>query len=190
MQSWRTRSRRTVLDRSPWLSVESHVVELPDGRVIEDWPWLVGREFVNVLAVTEAEELLVFRQVKYAVDGTSLAPVGGYLDDGEDPLAAARREVLEETGYEAEEWMSLGRYVVDGNRGAGVGHLFLARGARKVAEPDADDLEEQELLMLGRAEVEAALLAGEFRVMSWATVVALALLALGRADEGADPVGG
>lgn len=184
MQRWRTRSRRTVLDRSPWLSVESHVVELPDGRVIEDWPWLVGREFVNVLAVTEDGELLVFRQVKYAVDGTSLAPVGGYLDDGEGPLAAARREVLEETGYEAEEWVSLGRYVVDGNRGAGVGHLFLARGARKVTEPDADDLEEQELLMLGRAEVEAALLAGEFRVMSWATVVALALLALERADEG------
>lgn len=102
MQSWRTRSRRTLLDRSPWLSVESHVVELPDGRVIEDWPWLVGREFVNVLAVTEAGELLVFRQVKYAVDGTSLAPVGGYLDDGEDPLAAARREVLEETGLEVE----------------------------------------------------------------------------------------
>ena len=67
--------------------------------------------------------------------------------------------------------------MVDGNRGCGVGHLFLARGARRVAEPAADDLEEQELLSMTRAEVEAALLAGEFKVMSWATVVALALLA-------------
>ena len=49
-----------------------------------------------------------------------------------------------------------------------------------VAEPDADDLEEQELLVLGRDEVETALLAGEFKVVSWATVVALTLVALDR----------
>src|SRR5512134_418622 len=178
MKPWKTRSRRTLLDRRPWLSVESHVVELPDGSVVEDWPWLVGREFVNVVAVTEDGTFLVFRQVKYAVEGTSLAPVGGYLDDGEAPLSAARRELLEETGYEAAEWTSLGTYVVDGNRGAGVGHLFLARGARRVTEPVADDLEEQALLTLGRDDIERALLAGEFKVMSWATAVALALLAL------------
>lgn len=172
-----------MLDRSPWLSVEEHAVELPDGRVVEDWPWLVGREFVNVVAVTDDGAFLVLRQVKYAVEGTSLAPVGGYLDEGEEPLAAARRELLEETGYEAAEWAPLGSYVVDGNRGAGVGHLLLASRARKVAEPDADDLEEQELLSLSRAEVEAALLAGEFKVLSWATVVALALIALDARPE-------
>jgi ADP-ribose pyrophosphatase len=74
--------------------------------------------------------------------------------------------------------------VLDGNRGGGHGHLFLARGARKVAEPDADDLEEQELLTLSRAEVEAALLAGEFKVLSWATVVALALVTMGSDPDG------
>ena len=122
-----------------------------------------------------------FRQVKYAVTGATLGLVGGYLDPGEEPLAAARRELLEETGYEADDWTPLGRYAVDGNRGCGVGHLFLARGAREVAEPDADDLEEQELLMLTRAEVEAALLAGDFEVLSWAAAVALALVALDHA---------
>ena len=44
MKPWTTRSRRTLLDLSPWLSVEEHVVELPDGRVIEDWPWVESRE--------------------------------------------------------------------------------------------------------------------------------------------------
>jgi ADP-ribose pyrophosphatase len=76
--------------------------------------------------------------------------------------------------------MSLGRYAVDGNRGCGVGHLYLARRARRVAVPDADDLEEQELLTLTRDEVEAALLAGGFGVLSWAAAVALALVALDR----------
>lgn len=184
MRPWTTRSRRTVLDHSPWLTVESHVVELPDGGVIDDWPWVVSREFTNVVALTEEGLFLLFRQVKYAVDGTTLGPVGGYLEPGEDPLDAAKRELLEETGYEAARWTSLGRYAVDGNRGCGVGHFFLARGSRKVAEPDADDLEEQELLTLTRTDVEAALETGGFEVMSWAAVVALALVALDRREDG------
>src|SRR5262245_54396034 len=172
---WRTRSRETILDSGPWLTVERHVVELPDGRVVDDWPWVALPEFANVVAVTEDGRFLVFRQTKYAVEGTTYASVGGYLAPGEDALVAARRELLEETGYEAADWASLGRYVVDGNRGCGVAHLFLAHEARKIREPDSDDLEEQELLVLTRTELEEALLAGEFKVLSWATAVALAL---------------
>ena len=64
---------------------------------------------------------------------------------------------------------------MDANRGVGVAYPFLATGARRVAEIDADDLEEQELLLLSRAEVEAALDAGEFKSLPWAAAVALAL---------------
>jgi ADP-ribose pyrophosphatase len=128
-----------------------------------------------VAVVTTEQQFLCFRQTKYAVEGITLAPVGGYLEPGEDPLAAAQRELLEETGYESSNWLSLGRYAVDGNRGAGTAYLFLARQARRVAEVLADDLEEQQLLHLSRAEVELALRTGEFKVLSWAAVMALAL---------------
>lgn len=178
MQSWKTISRQTILNHSKYLRVENHAVELPDGQVIPDWPWLITPDYINVLAVTEAGEFLCFRQTKYGVEGTSLAPVGGYLEPGEDPLACAQRELLEETGYQAPDWVNLGRYTVDGNRGAGTAHLFLARGARRVGEPKADDLEEQQLLLLDRSKIETALQAGEFKVLAWATVVALALLHL------------
>lgn len=174
-----TRSRRTVLDLAPWTTVEAHAVELPDGRIVENWPWVVLPEYAIVVAVTADGAFLVFRQTKYGVEGTTLSPPGGYLDPGEEPAVAARRELLEETGYEAQSWTSLGSFVVDGNRGCGTGHLFLARGARRVAAPDADDVEAQELLVLDRAEVERALLAGEFKVLSWAAAVALALVRLG-----------
>lgn len=175
MQPWKTLTRRTILNHSKYLTVENHTIELPDGRIIDDWPWLITPDFVNVLAVTEKEEFLFFRQTKYAVDGTSLAPVGGYLEPGEAPLAAAQRELLEETGYRAAEWIDLGHYVVDGNRGAGTAYLFLARRAHRVTEPDSDDLEELQLLHLNRPELETALAAGEFKVLPWAAVVVLAL---------------
>jgi ADP-ribose pyrophosphatase len=178
MRPWKTLARQTILDHSKYLVVEAHTVELPDGRVISDWPWVITPDYVNVVPVTAEGEFLCFRQTKYGVDGPSLAPVGGYLEPGEEPLAAAQRELLEEMGYQAPEWTGLGHYRVDGNRGAGMAHLFLARGARRVAEPDADDLEEQHLLRLSRSEVRAALAAGEFKSLPWMAVVALALLTM------------
>jgi ADP-ribose pyrophosphatase len=179
MQTWKTLDRKTILNAGKFLTVEQHRVELPDGRVIPDWTWVITPDFVIVVAITTDHEFICFRQVKYAVEGTSLAPVGGYLDPGEDALTAAQRELREETGYMAETWTALGSFPVDANRGAGTAHLYLAQGARRVSEPHADDLEEQELLLLSRGEVEQALREGEFKVLAWAAAVALALGRLG-----------
>ncbi len=176
MKTWKTLHRTTAFHHSKWLTVENHTIELPDGKVLHDWPWIISPDYINVVAVTEDGKFLCFRQPKYGYQGISLAPVGGYLEPGEDPLLAAQRELREETGYEAPDWKSLGQYAVDGNHGAGKAHLFLARGAHHVTEPSSDDLEEQELLLLSRGEVEEALRKGEFKVVSWAANVAMALL--------------
>ena len=175
MQKWKTLSREVVFERSKFLRVEDHIVELPDGRVIQQWPWVITPDYINVIALTEDNKFLCFRQTKYAIDGTTLAPVGGYLEVGEEPLSAAKRELLEETGYEAQEWIDLGHYRVDANRGAGTAYLFLALKAKLIVRPNADDLEEQHLLHLSRAEIENALAIGEFKSLSWTTTVALAL---------------
>ena len=178
MKPWKTLSRQTILDRGKFLKIENHVVELPNGRIINDWSWVVAPDFVNVVAITSAGAFVFFRQTKYAVDGVTLAPVGGYIEAGEDPLIAAQRELLEETGYTAETWTFLGKYPVMANRGAGTGYLYLARAAQRVAEPNSDDLEEQELILLDRGEVEQAIAQGSFNVISWTACVALALLHL------------
>jgi ADP-ribose pyrophosphatase len=159
-----------VLSKPPFLAVEYHRVALPDGRVIDDWPWVITPGYINVVALTVNGEFVLFRQTKYAVEGTSLAPVGGYLEPGEEPLAAAQRELREEAGYEAADWEPLGSFAVDGNRGAGRAYLFLARNCTPVGRSPSDDLETQELLLLSQAEVEQALVAGEFKVLAWAAM--------------------
>lgn len=180
MQIWQTLARRPVHQTGDgrFLRVEHHRVQLPDGRIIEDWAWIDTPDFVNVVAQTQDGRFLCFRQTKYAANGPTLAVPGGYLEAGEDPDDAVRRELLEETGYAAAQWRFLGRFVVDGNRGNGHAHLYLARGAHPVQPIDADDLEEQELLLLTREELAAALGRGEFQVLPWAANVALALTAL------------
>jgi ADP-ribose pyrophosphatase len=120
----------------------------------------------------------LFKQGKYAYQGDSLAPIGGYIEPNEDPLEAAKREVLEEMGYAASEWHSLGQWVIDANRGVGTAYAFLALGAKKIQERDADDLEEQELIFLSREAIEKALLNGGIKVLSWQNNFLMALLHL------------
>ena len=74
------------------------VVSEDGGSVIDDWLFLEEVDAVNV-AVQRAEgDFVVFRQRKYAIPGETLSPVGGFIDRGESPLSAAKREVLEELG--------------------------------------------------------------------------------------------
>jgi ADP-ribose pyrophosphatase len=168
-----TLARRTVLEVSRFLKVELHTVQFPDGRRIDDWAWLVMPDYAVILARTRDGLFLCFRQVKYAIPEPLVAPPGGYLEPGEPALEGARRELLEETGYEASDWHDLGCYVVDSNRGAGKAHLFLALNAVLKAKPINDDLEQQELLMLSREALERQLDGGQARVLGWAALMSL-----------------
>ncbi len=176
MTEWKTLSKEPVFESGKFLKIENHKIELHDGRVINDWSWVIMPDFVNVVAVTAEGKYLCFRQTKYAVNGTTIAPVGGYIEPGEKPLNAAKRELLEETGYSSNEWIDLGNYIADANRGCGNGFFFLAKDAVKIAEPIKDDLEEQELLLVTKPELESFLLQGEVKVLSWAFTFTKALM--------------
>ena len=76
---WKTLSRSTVLDYDKWLTVESHTIELPNGEILEDWAWVITPDFVNVVAVTEDNRFILFRQTKYCVIGKGDRLLFGFI---------------------------------------------------------------------------------------------------------------
>jgi len=183
LRTWETLSKEIVLQPNKFLCVENHTVKLPDSQIIPDWSWITIPDAVIVLPRTREQKFLCFRQTKYAIEGVSLAPVGGMIEMDENPLEAAKRELLEEMGYMAPEWINLGSHILDPNRGIATIYLFLALDAYKVAEPNSDDLEDQELLLMGQDDLEIAYRNGEFRILSWSAVVAMSLNYLMQKEE-------
>ena len=178
IKPWRTVSRRVLLDRTPWFTVGDETVELPDGRIVEDFGFIDMVDFAVIVPVTAAGETILIRSYKHGIRAVSLSLPAGGLDAGEEPLACAQRELREETGFEAGRWQALGRYIVDPNRGCGAMHLFIAHGARKVQEPNSGDLEEQVPLVLPLADAIARLQAGEIAYLASAAALGLAAIAL------------
>jgi ADP-ribose pyrophosphatase len=142
---------------------------------VDGWPWVITPDYVNVFAITKGDRVLCLEVEKYATQGPSLALPGGFIEPGESPLDAAKRELGEETGHSATTWLDLGSFAVDANRGAGRAHFFLARDAVPSGGSLADDLENPVCVAMDRDAVASGLRNGVFRCLPWAALAALAL---------------
>ena len=95
---WRVLSKEELF-RRPWLTVRRDKVELPDGRVHSEYYVLHYPTWVNVIAETDDGRLILERQYRHGLGIMSTEICAGVAEKGEEPLAAAKRELQEETGF-------------------------------------------------------------------------------------------
>ena len=180
--SWPTRARRTVYE-NPWIRVTEDEVVRPDGGdgiygVVE-----LRNVAVFVVALTDDDEVVLVTLDRHTVGESVEVPAGGA--EGDDPLVAAQRELLEETGLEASEWREIGRMdALNGICRAGE-VVFLATGLREsapTARPDHHQAEEgiRGVRRVPWAEAIRMVRHGEIRDGETVAALMYAALALGR----------
>lgn len=176
MQIWHTLASRPLVDRKPWLTVWEEDVELPNGQQIAGYLRTEMRDYAMVFALTAGGGVPLVRQYKHGVGADSLDLPAGYLDSpDEPPLAAAQRELHEETGLTADRWQALGSLVLDANRGPNRAHLFLAVDARRAGDPHLDPTEALEVSYHTPAELREMVLRGEINSIASVAGIMLAL---------------
>lgn len=148
LRSWLTLTRRTLFSGGPITELAVETVRLPDGREVDDYYSLRMSDYVLVFAEMRDGRVPMSRQYRHGPRRVCLTFPGGTLNEGETPLAAAQRELLEELGATADAWHSLGSYVTNANQGCNTAHLFRATGCELVQATDSGDLEETEIVFL------------------------------------------
>lgn len=136
------------------------------------------KDYVNALALSDSGEAMILERGKPGGGMSSWRVVGGYMSNGEDPMTAAQRTLLDATGYHSDEWLYLGSYVMSDSEQAesGVGHFFCARDAQQIARPNVGSLEDIEMRWVSQRDLKYALLDGRVSVLSYAITISMALL--------------
>ncbi len=157
---WTTLASETIVDRW-WLRLRADRVRLPTGAEIEEFHVAEVPDWALAVAVTGDGQAVLVEQYRYPIDRTALEFAAGVVGEGETPLEAARRELLEETGYAADDWTALGPCAVEPARHTNYGHLFVARGARRVRPPMLDETEDLQVRLVAAADLPALVERGE-----------------------------
>jgi 8-oxo-dGTP pyrophosphatase MutT (NUDIX family) len=120
-------------------------------------------DWVNVVALTSDQRLVMVQQYRHGSNRVTLEIPGGAVDAGEEALQAAKRELREETGYASDQWECLGvaepNPAIQNNRCT----TFLALNARVVGPLDPDENEEIVVVVMPWSEVKAKVISGEIR---------------------------
>jgi 8-oxo-dGTP pyrophosphatase MutT (NUDIX family) len=129
MKPWEVLSSKLLVDRR-WLRLHEQQVALPNGAVIDQFHLIESPDWVAVLALTPQREFVLVEQYRHGLGHVSRELPAGVIDAGETPAAAARRELLEETGYQAGELVSMLELSPEPHRSTHRAHFFLTRDVR------------------------------------------------------------
>lgn len=162
IKQWTCIDSKYIIKR-PWLTARCDTVQLPNGKVNPEYYVLEYPTWVNVIAVTKERKFLMVEQYRHGLQGVFTELVAGVMEEGETPLEAVKRELLEETGYAGGEWQLLTVLSQNASATTNYTYCFLATGVEKVGGQHLDETEDIAIRLFTETEVRSMLMNDEIK---------------------------
>lgn len=155
--NWKLLSSEYVF-KEEWFTIRKDTCERPDGKIVSPYYVYEFPTWVAAVALTKENKVLMVRQYRHGIEQTILEIPGGCVDTTDKNLNdAIKREVLEETGYEFNDFEYLGKISPNPSTNNNWLHMFLARGGELKNEQQLDHNEDIEVKLFSIAEIKKML---------------------------------
>ncbi|WP_286754189.1 MULTISPECIES: NUDIX hydrolase [Sphingobacterium] len=178
MEKWKLLSSAYIC-KEPWATLRRDTCELPDGRINDHYYVLEYPDWVNMIGITEQNELLVIKQYRHGAGIIALEIPAGTTEAGEDPKNAAVREMLEETGYQFDQIEEIAALYANPATSGNITYTYLMTGGKKVQEQALDEHEEIDVYRIPLEEAKRMLLDNKFNQALHASALFYAFNKLG-----------
>ncbi len=153
-RKWTVLDSHYVAKEGDWFTVRKERVQLPSGVVVPAWYIMEFPDWVNIVAVTKEGRFVLISQYRHALGETHYELCAGVVDKtDESPMAAAKRELMEETGFGGGEWMPFMCLSPNPTNHTNHSHTFLAIGVEKLSEPHQEPSEDIQTYLCTKEEV-------------------------------------
>lgn len=148
MDKWTTTKSESLVDNH-WVKIRKDSVVLPNGQKIDDFYAITINNASAIVAIDEEGNCILKKEYRYCYDRDLIEVLAGTFEEDEtDGLAVAKRELLEETGYESDEWQYLGATVESSAKLTNYMHIYFANHCKKVSEQHLDATEDVEVIVV------------------------------------------
>lgn len=161
-RQWKVLSSEYII-RRPWLTARKDVLQLPDGRINPEFYVLEYPSWVNVMAITDEGRFVMVRQYRHGLGRMGLELCAGVVEEGEEPEAAARRELAEETGYTGGHWSLQCVISANPSTSTNLTYCYLAEGVKLTGSQHLDDTECVTALTMSREELLEHMMADDMK---------------------------
>lgn len=178
MEKWKVLASKYLVQR-PWATLRVDTLQMPNGNIKEEYYILEYPNWVNMIGITEDNTIILIKQYRHGAEEVLLELPAGVIEKGEDPADAARREMLEETGYAFTQIEKIATLYANPATSGNQTFTYLLQQGRKVQEQDLDNSEDIEVVELSIEEAKQLLLGNKFGQALHSSALFYALIKLG-----------
>lgn len=156
MEKWKILDSEYIIKR-PWLTARRDKVQLPTGAVHDEYYVLEYPTWINVIAITEDGRFVMVEQYRHGLRDIFIELVAGVVEEGEDPMEAAKRELLEETGFGGGQWRLNTVLSANPSTMTNLTYSYIAEGVTQIDTQHLDETEDINVRLLSKHEVKQLL---------------------------------